>query len=242
MVRGNGVSSRASERHQTALRGLVPSTPVEATVTPKRDAPETSPFRSGGHSKRTARPQWVTVGRWRFGGGIETPDRRCSGSHRVGSVLTQLARRATRPTTPRSHGATRRRLSPRDGSRPSSRPTGHRSGGQSKRDGVGRGPQRDGRGRASQDRRASAVAVVPQFGGQLPGPGRWSHITVRSCLFFSPGVWVLVLRHVSPSENASGRRPAASATGDTRPVRSWPPARSTPCVCRASPPAAAPRT
>jgi hypothetical protein len=52
---------------------------------------------------------------------------------------------------------------------------GHRREGQSKRHGVGRVPQRDEYGLGvPEERRAIAVAVVPQFGQQLLAPGRWS--------------------------------------------------------------------
>jgi hypothetical protein len=51
----NGVAPARSERHQTALRGPVAATPAAATVTPRRDAPETSPCRHDGHAKSTAR-------------------------------------------------------------------------------------------------------------------------------------------------------------------------------------------
>src|SRR6185436_13887195 len=95
MVRGNGVSTPVSERHQTALRGPVPAAPAEAAVTPKCDAPETSPCRTGGHSKRTARPP--------KGNGLGLASRRGNrdprpalvpAPDRVGSVLIRLARRA----------------------------------------------------------------------------------------------------------------------------------------------------
>ena len=55
MVLHNGIALEQVERHQTALRGPVASASADATVTPKRDAPETSPCRHDGHSKTTAR-------------------------------------------------------------------------------------------------------------------------------------------------------------------------------------------
>src|SRR3954454_24657770 len=72
---GTGVSL-VSERHQTALRGRVPSASADATVGPKPDAPETSPCRRSGHSKRTARPPKGDGLVLASAGGIETPGRR----------------------------------------------------------------------------------------------------------------------------------------------------------------------
>jgi len=47
--------SHSCERHQTVVRGRVPSPSGQATVAANDDASDTSPCRRNGHSKRTAR-------------------------------------------------------------------------------------------------------------------------------------------------------------------------------------------
>ena len=206
--------------------------PVERL--PRRSATPQKPLRADDPVTHVARldPRRVTASCWRVRGGIETPGGRYSSPrpHRLSSSVTRSSGRIGRP---RRTGAAPVLVGV-DLANASRSPVR----GPIQANGVGRGPQHDARGRTSQDGRANAVAVVPQFGVQLPGPGRWSRIKVRSSVFCpSPGVWVGA--RLSPSGTASGRTAPACATGGTRTARASPPARPGPSACRASSPAAA---
>jgi hypothetical protein len=161
--------ARSPEWHQTALRGPAPSPPGEGAAAPQRDASETSPCRRDGQAKPTARPPQ--------GNGPRGPSARESRPRsavlphpiRVGAVLVRLVRRA----------ASVYRAAVARGDRAAldlvvvdvRRPAGHRPGGQSKRNGVGREPQHDGRGRASPDVVRSRSPWLPQFGRPAPRAG-----------------------------------------------------------------------
>src|SRR6478672_12124019 len=72
-------ASRSVERHQTAFRGPAPSPSGGAAAGPKPGAPETSPCRQGGHSKRVARsPGGVTALAGEAAGALRPPVRRWS--------------------------------------------------------------------------------------------------------------------------------------------------------------------
>ena len=226
--------SRSVERHQTALRGLVASTSANATVTPKRDASETSPCRPTGHSKRTARsPQGDGVV-LASAEGIETPGRRsvqreaASAQLVVDSVVGP--HRSPAPSSHRGHLFSSGLISS------SHHPV----------TGAGANPIATGSGvcrseteevKPQRMSRRSAVAVVPQFGRVAPRTGPEFHA--------SRSVHVFSLRQgfgfgrLNLSGSASRRRAPASSTGGTPSGRSSLPAPTGPCACRASSLAAA---
>src|SRR4051812_17009675 len=86
MVLRNGVALEQVERHQTALRGPVAATSAAATITPKRDAPETSPCRHDGHSKRMARSPQGNSRDWRRRGNRDP----CPALNPAKAALAQL--------------------------------------------------------------------------------------------------------------------------------------------------------
>ena len=139
----------------------------------KRDAPETSPCRHDGHSKRMARSPQGDGLDWRRRGNRDprpalVPAKTASaqlvtdssvGPHRsIASAgvrtlvlfqvdLVHSAGQVNKPDLPNRTASIVGQVSNL------THPTGHRSGGQSKRDGVGHVPHRDIGGRASKDRR-----------------------------------------------------------------------------------------
>ena len=193
------------------------------------------PLRAGPAVTQNQRldPRRVTARRWRAGEESRPPSAGSSSSapRRLSSYSTRSPGRLGRPRR-----RTQRRLF--SSRLISSTGTGHRPGGQSKRNGVGRVPQRD-RGIESQKSvTRNAVAGSAPVRPIAPQAGPVSPIKVRSCLYSSPGVLGLVFPEFSLSGTASHRRPAAYATGETPTGRSSLPARSWPCACHASSPVA----
>jgi len=130
----------------------------QPTVTPPAsDAPETSPFRRTGHSKRWLDPRRVTACRGRTPG-IETPVVRSPRTSRVGSVSRRLGRRAASAYA----GWSGRRVV-----------AGVRRGGQSEQRGPGRRRTEATRGHAPGNKpRPSRSPSSPQLGCPLPPPAR----------------------------------------------------------------------
>jgi hypothetical protein len=185
-------ASRSVERRQTALRGPASSSADEKAVATK--ATPQKPLRA---DEAVTQFPWLDPKRVTAGAGERLRESRPSSGvapvpGRIGasSFSTRSSGRIGRMA---SLGSATRVLSQVD----LASSTGRRLGGQSKRDGVGRGPQRDQGGRASRDRRAKRGRPWrPSSAAQLPEPGRCWPIKVRSCLFSSPVV--LVFAPVQP--------------------------------------------
>ena len=134
---------------------------------------------------------------WRSAGESRPPSVVVPAPDRIGSVRQRLARRAASV----AHAARWRRLFSSWLISSTRALTGHRSGGQSQRDGVGRMPQHDTGGRTSRVRRANAVAGGAPVRRTAPQTGLVSLAsrTVHASFLFARG---FVFGSASPSGSA----------------------------------------
>jgi hypothetical protein len=199
---------------------------------PPRRAPQ-KPLRAGGAVTqcRAARsPEGVTASTGEAARESSPRPSLAPTEDRIGSVRHRLARRAASV----AGTAPRRRLNSSKLISPTPPVTGPGANPSATGSGVCRSTTREVGPQGSVVQ--VAVAVVPQFGQQLPGPGRWStHQGPFMCSFSSPGVWVRLIR----PGTASGRTAPACATGGRRPGRSSPPGSPAPSACPSSAPAVA---